>query len=94
MGRGAPSTAAKALQVHVSQLRKLLEPGRTPGGAGDVIQTRPHGYLLRVDAETFDLAGLEELSPADSRDSAAAGPAAGLRRGRQRPTTTFTDAPC
>src|SRR6266542_5919474 len=34
-----PETARKAVQVHVSQLRKLL--------GSDRLQTRPPGYLLR-----------------------------------------------
>src|SRR5919106_4966215 len=37
---GAPPTAATALQVYVSRLRKLLAP--------DSLETRPPGYLLHV----------------------------------------------
>jgi DNA-binding SARP family transcriptional activator len=42
-----PDTAAKALQVYVSQLRKLLGKDR--------LQTRPPGYLLRVDHGELDV---------------------------------------
>ena len=43
----APDTAAKALQMHVSQLRKLLGRQR--------LETRTPGYRLRVGAEALDL---------------------------------------
>jgi DNA-binding SARP family transcriptional activator len=46
-------TARKALQVYVSQLRKVL--GR------ECVETRPPGYLLRVEAEELDLARFERL---------------------------------
>ena len=46
-GEDPPQTADKALQMHVSQLRKLLEPTRDRGEAGETIVTRPPGYMLR-----------------------------------------------
>ena len=42
-----PCTAVKALQVHVSQLRKLLGKER--------LETRAPGYVLRVEPDAFDL---------------------------------------
>src|SRR4051795_8540356 len=48
-GDEPPATAPKALQMHVSQLRTLLEPERSPGGAGSVLLTRPPGYELRLE---------------------------------------------
>jgi len=42
-----PETARKAVQVYVSQLRKLL--------GSDLLLTRPPGYLLRVDPGMLDL---------------------------------------
>src|SRR2546426_9201225 len=50
---GAPDTARKALQVYVSQLRKLL-------GGGTVV-TRPPGYLLQVGQGGLDLDRFEGL---------------------------------
>ena len=47
-----PATATKALQVHVSQLRRLLGP--------DTIETRPSGYAVRVGS--LDLERFEALS--------------------------------
>ena len=48
-----PDTAAKALQVHVSQLRKLLGKDR--------LATRSPGYVLHVDEGELDLHQLESL---------------------------------
>ena len=45
-----PSTVDKSLQVHVSQLRRLLEPGRMAGRSDGLIVTRPRGYSLQVNA--------------------------------------------
>src|SRR6476659_9122205 len=48
----APETAATAIQVHVSQLRKVL--GR------DVIVTQRPGYLVRVSDGELDLRRFED----------------------------------
>src|SRR5205823_3654342 len=48
-----PATAQKALQVHVSQLRKLLGKER--------LQTEAPGYLLRVEPDEFDLARFQRM---------------------------------
>src|SRR5438093_9773632 len=48
-----PETATKAVQVYVSQLRKLLGP--------DALVTRSPGYLLRVEPGMLDLDRLEAL---------------------------------
>jgi DNA-binding SARP family transcriptional activator len=52
---GPPETARKAVQVYVSQLRKLLGPG------SDLLLTRPAGYVLRVEAGMLDLDTFEAL---------------------------------
>src|SRR5712691_10612846 len=44
-----PGSGATALQVRVSQLRKAL------GRAADRVETRPPGYVLRVEPEELDL---------------------------------------
>src|ERR671937_319806 len=51
-----PETARKALQVHVSQLRKLV--------GADRVRTRPPGYLLEVEDDELDLARFESLRAA------------------------------
>jgi DNA-binding SARP family transcriptional activator/tetratricopeptide (TPR) repeat protein len=63
-GEHPPPTAAKALQMHVSQLRRLLEP--------DLIATRPPGYQLRVEREQLDLAQFE-AAVGEARAAAARG---------------------
>src|SRR6478752_2648489 len=49
-----PPTAGKALQVHVSQLRRAL-------GAENPIVTRPSGYAIRLTPGALDLARFESL---------------------------------
>jgi YVTN family beta-propeller protein len=75
-GERPPPTALKALQVHVSRLRRALDrDGDAPNGVSDgVLVTRGHGYLLRVGAGELDLdrfCGLVE----EGRKTLAAGDA-------------------
>jgi DNA-binding SARP family transcriptional activator len=56
-----PETARTALQVHVSQLRKLL--GR------DRIVTQAPGYLVRIEPNELDLDRFEQLSGAQTLES-------------------------
>ena len=60
-GAEAPQTAAKSLQVHVSQLRKVLEPNRRSGEAGELLCTQSPGYLLRLDPEQLDIERFKRL---------------------------------
>src|SRR5205807_9557021 len=53
-GSSPPATANKALQVHMSQLRRAL-------GSGQAIITRPNGYSLRLEEEALDLHRFENL---------------------------------
>ena len=64
-----PETAGKALQVHVSQLRKVL--GR------ELLETKALGYLLRVAEGELDVHRFEELVRR-ARDAAPADAAAAL----------------
>jgi predicted ATPase/DNA-binding SARP family transcriptional activator len=88
-GDAPPATATTALQVHVSRLRKALEPDLR-GGACSAIRTAGDGYALeidraRIDAERFEslvhdaveLAGLEPEHALGDVESARA-----LWRGR------------
>lgn len=59
-----PSTAPHALQVYVSNLRKLLEPDRPTGQPWRVLLTRNPGYVIDVPAESLD-AGRFELRAED-----------------------------
>jgi DNA-binding SARP family transcriptional activator len=78
-----PADASKALQVHISRLRRVL-------GSDDVLETRAGGYLLRVDPSRFDLARFEEQAAEGhrliaggeaSKARATLGEALGLWRG-------------
>ena len=66
-GGSAPETATTAIQVHVSQLRKVLGP--------DVIVTQRPGYLLRARDGELDLGRFEE-AVARARSAAPAEAAA------------------
>jgi DNA-binding SARP family transcriptional activator len=50
-----PKTAAKAIQVYVSGLRKVF------GNAREILETRGSGYLLRVEPGQLDLYEFERL---------------------------------
>ena len=70
-GESPPETAPNALQVYVSQLRKVL-----PGDAESApIARRDPGYLLRVEPGQLDLERFEKLA-AEGRERLAAGDAA------------------
>lgn len=60
-GENPPASAHKSLQMHVSHLRKLLEPERSPGASGRILMTRPPGYELRVETGQLDLMRFERL---------------------------------
>jgi len=66
-----PADGSKALQVHVSRLRRAL-------GDEGVVETRPGGYLLAVDAASFDLPRFQERAAA-GRALLAAGDPRGAR---------------
>jgi DNA-binding SARP family transcriptional activator len=63
---GAPATAATALRVYVSRLRRKL------GAHGPVLVTRPPGYCLAVAPEAVDAVRFELLAR-QGREHAAAG---------------------
>lgn len=52
-GFDPPAGAGRSLQTYISNLRKLLEPGRERGAPWSVIETTKDGY--RLDATTLDL---------------------------------------
>lgn len=52
-GEAVPDSAAKMVQIFVSQLRKLLP--------ADVLVTRPPGYLIQVDHEAIDVGRFDRL---------------------------------
>src|SRR3954462_5103072 len=54
-GEPPPATAAKSVQVYVSQLRKALHTN------GDLLVTRGSGYVLRVGDDELDVQRFEHL---------------------------------
>ena len=70
-GERPPATATKTIQVYVSQLRKLL--------GEDAIETRPPGYVLRLDGAELD-AGRFEQQIRQARDADGPAAAAALYR--------------
>jgi len=60
-GEHPPKGGAKTLQVHVSNLRKALEPDRKPGQPAEVLVTHAGGYSLRVDPNRIDAIVFEDL---------------------------------
>ena len=60
-GDDPPQHPAATLQVYVSNLRKVLEPGRSPRAEPSVLLTQAPGYLLAVDPEQVDLFRFERL---------------------------------
>jgi DNA-binding SARP family transcriptional activator len=90
-----PPTAAKSLQVHVSQLRKELVAGAGTNGAA--LLTRAGGYVLEVPHDSVDIARFEdavavgEHALADGRPAdAAARLRAALDLWRGPPLVDFT----
>jgi DNA-binding SARP family transcriptional activator len=60
-GGEASKTSANALQVGISRLRGQLANGRASDGDGEVVVTRPPGYVLRIDPEQLDVTRFERL---------------------------------
>jgi DNA-binding SARP family transcriptional activator/streptogramin lyase len=61
-GDRPPGTAAKAVQVYVSHLRRLLGEAQGPAGAEGLLLTRAPGYALRADDVAVDAARFERLA--------------------------------
>ena len=60
-GDDPPETAANALQVHISKLRKVL--AASPGAVGPLLTEAP-GYVLRTSPGQLDAERFEELAAA------------------------------
>lgn len=55
-----PPKALAALQVHVSDLRRLLEPDRAPRTPATVLVSRAPGYALALPADALDARAAED----------------------------------
>jgi DNA-binding SARP family transcriptional activator len=56
-----PSQAIASLQAYVSNLRRLLEPGRARGASPTVLVSQPPGYRLAVAGDDVDARVFETL---------------------------------
>jgi DNA-binding SARP family transcriptional activator len=70
-GGTPPASAGKNVQVLVSRLRKVLDPGR--------LTTHPSGYVLHVEPDEFDVARFERLA-AEAGSATPSGAAPKLRQ--------------
>ena len=61
-GEEPPAQAIGTLQAYVSNLRRVLEPGRTPREPPKILVTQSPGYVLRVPEGTLDSARFEALA--------------------------------
>ena len=80
-GESPPPTAAKGLQVYVSQLRKELQNGADRDG--DVLVTRANGYVLQLGPDDVDVQRFERSVSAGERALAAGEPDRAAQRLRQ-----------
>ncbi len=67
-----PPKALAALQVHVSNLRRLLEPNRAPRTPATVLVSRAPGYALALPADALDARAAEDVVRRAARGDADA----------------------
>ncbi|MBE1562716.1 BTAD domain-containing putative transcriptional regulator [Nonomuraea africana] len=96
----AAKGAQSGLQVYISRLRRVLEPGRPRGGPNRLLVTVASGYALRVAPEQVDALRFEQLVRAagehlesDDPQSARARLAKALGLWRGTPYSDFADQP-
>ncbi|OKI85251.1 AfsR/SARP family transcriptional regulator [Micromonospora sp. CB01531] len=77
-GGEPPAQALKTLQSYVSNLRKLLEPGREPGTPARFLVSASPGYALRLDEDSVDAWRFERLS-FEAREVMSGDPASARR---------------
>ncbi|MER7502765.1 BTAD domain-containing putative transcriptional regulator [Nonomuraea pusilla] len=96
----AAKGAQSGLQVYISRLRRVLEPGRPRGGPNRLLVTVASGYALRAAAEQVDALRFEQLVKAAGEHMEEGDPqsargrlekALGLWRGT--PYSDFADQP-
>src|SRR6516165_12710889 len=73
-----PAAAIASVQAYVSQLRRLLEPGRPARAPARLLVTQDPGYLLRVDDDQVDAMRFQALARQAHSDLAGGQPAAAL----------------
>src|SRR5215471_17042594 len=71
-----PAAAIASVQAYISQLRRVLEPGRAPRTPAQVLVTQDPGYMLRVTDDQVDALRFQALARRAHNDLAAGQPAA------------------
>jgi DNA-binding SARP family transcriptional activator len=66
-GESPPNAATASLQAYISNLRRALEPDRSPRTPATVLVTEAPGYVLRVPLDQLDAVRFEELATAGRR---------------------------
>jgi DNA-binding SARP family transcriptional activator len=61
-GDEAPPRALGSLQAYISNLRRVLDPNRSPREPSQVLVTRAPGYSLRTSSDTVDATVFEALA--------------------------------
>src|SRR5262245_60264280 len=59
-GTTPPAAATASIQAYVSNLRRVLEPARSPRTTATVLVTEPRGYVLRVKSDDVDSLRFEQ----------------------------------
>ena len=77
-GGDPPPSAENAIHVHISGLRRMLEPGRPLRTTGQVLTTSGQAYRLRLAPGSLDTEALER-QVVDARRMAASSPAVATR---------------
>ncbi|MEN3357118.1 MAG: hypothetical protein V7637_1100, partial [Mycobacteriales bacterium] len=77
-GGQPPADAEQTVRSYLSRLRKALLPAAA-AAAGELVVTRPPGYLLRLDPDALDAARFERLAVAGRRALDAGRPADAAR---------------
>lgn len=71
-----PAAAIASLQAYVSQLRRLLEPGRAARALSSVLVTQDPGYVLRATEDQIDALCFQALARQAHLDLLGGDPAA------------------
>lgn len=71
-----PGAAIASLQAYISQLRRVLEPGRPARAPAQVLVTQDPGYVLRVQDDDIDATRFQALARQAHLDLAAGDPEA------------------
>src|SRR6516225_9333420 len=95
-----PAAAIASVQAYVSQLRRVLEPGRPARAPAQVLVTQDPGYVLRIADDQVDALRFQALARKahnDLADGQPAAAAAGLEDAlalwRGNPLAEFADEP-